>query len=67
MAVVALTVGMIALFISIWLSSRQGAIGGAMMLVFATLIMAQLRVTFKHIKPYLFGLARAGSRKRAFA
>ncbi len=52
--VVVLTVGMFAFFISIWLSNPLGAIGGGIMLQFATFIMSQIPY-FEPIKPYLFG------------
>lgn len=52
--VVVLTVGMIAFFISIWLSNPLGAIGGGVMLQFATFIMSEIAY-FKPVKHYLFG------------
>lgn len=61
---VAMTIGMIALFISVWLSNSLGAVGGAIMLLFATLIMCQIDY-FKHVKPYLFG-AHLGVGQQAF-
>lgn len=60
-----LTVGMVALFVSVWLSNSLGAIGGAMMLLFATLAMGETSY-FAAVKPYLFG-AQVGVGTRAFA
>jgi ABC-2 type transport system permease protein len=62
--VVALTIGMVALFISVWLSNSLGAVAGAFMLLFATAIMSAIPY-FEHIKPYLFG-AHVGVGTKAF-
>jgi len=49
----AVTVGMIAFFISNWLHNSLGAIGGAIMLLFTMLIIGEIPY-FKPIKDYLF-------------
>lgn len=49
----AITVGMIAFFISNWLHNSLGAIGGAIMLLFTALIVGEIPY-FKPIKDYLF-------------
>ena len=49
----AVTVGMIAFFISNWLHNSLGAIGGAIMLLFTALIVGEIPY-FKPIKDYLF-------------
>ena len=49
----AVTVGMIAFFISNWLHNSLGAIGGAIMLLFAALIIGEIP-WFRPIKDYLF-------------
>jgi ABC-2 type transport system permease protein len=49
----AITVGMIAFFISNWLHNSLGAIGGAVMLLFTALIVGEIPY-FKPIKDYLF-------------
>ncbi len=51
---VVLTVGVLAMFISIWVNNSLGAVGGAIMLLFATMIMSVIPY-FRHVKPYLFG------------
>lgn len=51
---VAVTIGIVALVTSIWVNSSLGAIGGTIMLLFATAIMSAIPY-FKHLKPYLFG------------
>ena len=49
-----LCVGMIALFVSVWLSNPIGAIGSAIMLSLTTVIISSIPY-FKNIKDYLFG------------
>lgn len=49
----AITVGMVAFFISSWLNNSLGAIGGAIMLLFAMAIVGEIPY-FKPIKDYLF-------------
>jgi len=49
-----MTVGMVAFFISAWLNNTMGAIGGAIMLLFAMFIVGAIP-WFKPIKDYLFG------------
>lgn len=49
----AVTVGSIAFFISNWLHNSLGAIGGAIMLLFTSLIIGEIPY-FKPIKDYLF-------------
>ncbi len=49
----AVTVGMIAFFISNWLHNSLGAIGGAIMLLFTALVIGEIPY-FKPIKDYLF-------------
>lgn len=60
--IAALTAGMFAFFISIWLSNPLGAIGGAVMLQFATFIMGEIGY-FESIKPYLFGAQMVAAQK----
>jgi ABC-2 type transport system permease protein len=59
---VALTAGMFAFFISIWLSNPLGAIGGGIMLQFSTFIMGEIGY-FQPIRPYLFGAQMMVSQK----
>ncbi len=47
-------VGMLALFLSVFVGNSLGAIGGALMFFFATTIMSVIPY-FEHIKPYLLG------------
>lgn len=49
-----LCVGMIAFFISVWLSNPIGAIGGSVMLSITTVIISGIPY-FKNIKDYFFG------------
>ncbi len=49
----ATTVGMVAFFISSWLNNSLGAIGGAIMLLFAMAIVGEIPY-FRPIKDYLF-------------
>lgn len=53
MCVGAVTVGMLAFFISNWLHNPLGAVGGAIMLLFTTLIIGEIPY-FRPIKDYLF-------------
>jgi ABC-2 type transport system permease protein len=53
MCIGAVTVGMIAFFISNWLHNALGAVGGAIMLLFTSGIIGAIPY-FKPIKPYLF-------------
>lgn len=53
-ATVVLAVGMLALFLSVLVGNSLGAIGGAIMLFFATMIMSVIPY-FEHVKPYLIG------------
>lgn len=52
--VVATTIGVIAIFISIWVNNSLAAVGGAIMMLFATAIMSAIP-WFRPLKPYLFG------------
>jgi len=49
----AVTVGMIAFFISSWLNNSLGALGGSLMLLFSCLVIGEIP-WFKPIKNYLF-------------
>lgn len=64
-AAVVLAVGMLALFLSVWLGNSLGAIGGAIMFFFATMIMSAIPY-FEQVKPYLIG-AHIDIGQRAFA